>query len=413
MSELDRTPHGADAPEAAKTWHLTALTDIWTGDAERKGDHLIPTGLLGSIRWWFEVVVRGLGGSACDPSQHQFPEDRKKRCEAGHHCVVCELFGCTGWARKFRFDVLDETDQIKTKQIEKGDTFKLRFTPLRPVRPEEWALLDLTLRLIAEYGAIGGKTVYKPSEEPGLCDLSMDDFEDASGTPEGVKVKRARKNLPLQQNDFIECVGSRKINNLKALYCAASETGHGMPVKVKIQRSGEKKVIDGWGGKRHHQDLGLVQLSDGQVVLPPTKSQLKRFVSRDDWRKAKQVEFAWASLANFWCVPGRYLARQNGKGSTFNRVLGRKEPKNQGQQLRDKAECVDEWLAGKQQESKKVFSFKSPARTFGFVKPGRIDFSAMRKRLRDSAWPDLRDDEFIEGQALLDRLLGEGGGATE
>jgi len=105
--------------------------------------------------------VRGLGGSACDPSN---PDNRCPDRE-GKRCVVCELFGCTGWARKFRFDVRDENGQVKRDQIKKGETFHFRFTPLRPIFPEEWILLDLTLRLIAGYGAIGGKTVYKPSDE--------------------------------------------------------------------------------------------------------------------------------------------------------------------------------------------------------------------------------------------------------
>jgi CRISPR-associated protein Cmr1 len=141
---------------------LTALTPIWTGDANRQGDRLITTGLLGSIRWWFEVLVRGLGGSACDPTQdgNRCPDADKKPHMPGHHCVACELFGCTGWARKFRFEVLDNNGngKVKTSQIKKGEIFKLRFTPLRSVRPEEWALLNLTLRLIAKYGALGGKT---------------------------------------------------------------------------------------------------------------------------------------------------------------------------------------------------------------------------------------------------------------
>ena len=142
-----------------KTWEFIALTDIWTGDIDGKRDRLITTGLLGSIRWWFEVVVRGLGGYACDPSA------KRKTCQDDKHCVVCELFGCTGWTRKFRFDVLNENDRPRTKQIEKGDTFRLRFTPLHPICDEEWALLDLTLRLIADYGAIGGKAVYKPTDQ--------------------------------------------------------------------------------------------------------------------------------------------------------------------------------------------------------------------------------------------------------
>ena len=162
----------------ARVWRFKALTDMWTGsvyfvvEEDRKGkkrvkgkvnhNRLITTGLLGSIRWWFEVVVRGLGGHACDPTN--------TKCEGRDHCVVCELFGCTGWARKFRFDVLDVTGNVKKEQIKKGDAFRLRFTPLRPVSDEEWTLLDMTLRLIADYGAMGGKTVFKPSDEDKLSD---------------------------------------------------------------------------------------------------------------------------------------------------------------------------------------------------------------------------------------------------
>ena len=44
--------------------------------------------------WWYEALIRSLGGSACDPT--------KTKCNQEAHCVVCELFGCTGWSRKFR-----------------------------------------------------------------------------------------------------------------------------------------------------------------------------------------------------------------------------------------------------------------------------------------------------------------------
>jgi CRISPR-associated protein Cmr1 len=315
----------------SKTWTLRALTDIWTGDASRKGERLISTGLLGSIRWWFEVVVRGLGGSACDPTRTE--------CQDRNHCVVCELFGCTGWARKFRFEVLDENCATKSSQIKKGSKFRLRLTELRPMKPEEWALLDLTLRLIADYGAIGGKTVYKPSDE---------------------------------QN-------------------RQSAT--------------------------HHRDYGLIEY----VSEPPdwsskkTRDELTTYVLAPQWRRCPHQcrddhnrirDFSWASLANFWCVKGRYLARTDPGTSTFNRVIGRKEPKAQAQQLAANSD-VNRWLAGRQQESKKVFSFKYPAsaaRTFGFAKPDLIDFDGVRQRLR-SAWPDMTDDKLLEGSEILERLF--------
>jgi CRISPR-associated protein Cmr1 len=143
----------------AKEWKLRALTDIWTGNAERRGDLFIPTGLMGSLRWWFEVLVRGLGGKACDPTQEgvRCLTKGKQHHEQGHHCVVCELFGCTGWSRKFRLLVVDENGFFIQRQIRAGQTFSLRFIPLRPVQDEEWCLLNATLRLIADYGAIGGK----------------------------------------------------------------------------------------------------------------------------------------------------------------------------------------------------------------------------------------------------------------
>jgi len=151
-----------------REWQLEALTPIYTGDANRSYKRLVPSGIMGSLRWWFEVLVRGLGGKVCDPTVEgvRCPENNKQLHEPGHHCVVCELFGCTGWARKFRLMVLDENGQrVIQDQIQEGQKFTLRFILLRTIAPEEWCLLDATLRLIANYGAIGGKTVFKPSEE--------------------------------------------------------------------------------------------------------------------------------------------------------------------------------------------------------------------------------------------------------
>jgi len=303
------------------------LTDLWTGDLNGKSEHLITTGLLGSIRWWFEVLVRGLGGGACDPTADA-------KCEGRNHCVVCELFGCTGWARKFRFEVLDKDCNIRetnnndgtniSPQIKKDEKFSLRFTALRPICNEEWTLLDATLRLIAEYGAIGGKTVFKPTDE-----------SDRSS-------------------------------------------------------------------KLHHKDFGLVQIVSSPPIDKKDRGYLETYVSK--WPKFDDGDFAWASLQYFWYVKGKYLGRKDNNKSTFNQVLGRQEAKNQAQQLAARNDEISKCLAGSQQESKKVFSFKNHARTFGFVKPDLIDFNTIKDRLR-KAWPDLKDYEFREGSAILNYLL--------
>ncbi len=326
----------------AKEWKLKALTDIWTGDVKGKKDRLIPTGLMGSIRWWFEVLVRGLGGKACDPTVDGI------RCpdREGRHCVVCELFGCTGWARKFRLMILDENGKIIQNQIQAGQTFILRFIPLRPIAPEEWCLLDATLRLIAEYGAIGGKTVFKPSDEWG------------------------RENV---------------------LY---------------------------------HQDFGLVAIEQRPGDLNCNQEAVKAYVSSNNsrWRTGiPDDDFSWASLQNFWCVKGRYLARQDASTSSFNFVIGRPEPKHQSSQ-------GDSWLAGRrpdrqrgiEPESKKVFSFKHPSnasRTFGFVQNAQ-EFHQIRQKLEilrdgvgngrqpDPVWQSFDPGiEFLTGEKILNQLF--------
>lgn len=311
----------------ARSYELEALTDIWTGDAgtaqSKQANRLIPTGLLGSIRWWFEVLVRGLDGAPCDPSANQ------KACLGKEHCVVCELFGCTGWARKIRFDVRNAQGAVITSKLTKGTKFHLRFTPLRAVRAEEWALLELTLRLICEFGALGGKTVLKPSK----------------------------------QNKHVQ-----------------------------------------------HADFGLVKWN-GTVSATHTRQQLTNYVS--GWTKKPAIHGAtWASCSHMWFVEGKHLTRQDQNTSTFNRVIGRPEPKA------NNSSQGDSWLAGRraqsarngrpavEAESKKVFSFQSPPRTFGFAQQVG-DLDATRETLR-GAWslPSTSNDWFTSGDTLLTRLFG-------
>ncbi|HOQ38379.1 MAG TPA: type III-B CRISPR module RAMP protein Cmr1 [Acetivibrio sp.] len=121
------------------TVQIKPLTPLWTGDANKECRTLRETGIIGSLRWWYEALIRGLGGSACDPTN--------SKCNGKDHCDACELFGCTGWARKFRLEV----EKFKESEL----VFK--FTSLRKPEDIEWALLDKTIKIISEYGAIGGK----------------------------------------------------------------------------------------------------------------------------------------------------------------------------------------------------------------------------------------------------------------
>ena len=98
---------------------LKTLTPLWTGGVEGKMDRIHETGILGSLRWWYEAIVRGLGGRACDPSKHEcgFNSDRycravgkskRERLQEAGLCDVCQIFGATGWQRRFRLGVVKD-----------------------------------------------------------------------------------------------------------------------------------------------------------------------------------------------------------------------------------------------------------------------------------------------------------------
>ena len=87
--------------------------------------------------------------------------------------------------------------------------------------------------------------------------------------------------------------------------------------------------------------------------------------------------------------------------------------KNRSQNLWQDSE-INRWLAGRQQESKKVFSFKNPEdarRTFGFVKPELVSFDEIKQRL-GQVWSDFNPaEEFLTGEHILGQLFQQEEGA--
>jgi len=89
---------------------VKTLTPLWTGGVEtgRMG-RIQETGIIGSLRWWYEAIVRGLGGNPYDPTSEGpnancCPREIDGRDE---FCPVCQLFGATGCLRKFRLRMGD------------------------------------------------------------------------------------------------------------------------------------------------------------------------------------------------------------------------------------------------------------------------------------------------------------------
>lgn len=107
---------------------LKTLTPLWTGGVDGTCDRLHETGIIGSLRWWYEVIVRGLGGMACNAvSDPRCPTKVKVgTSEKQVWCVACDLFGCTGWGRRFRLRLAEDGTQVYAQRDQRD---QINFRP--------------------------------------------------------------------------------------------------------------------------------------------------------------------------------------------------------------------------------------------------------------------------------------------
>jgi len=203
---------------------IKTLTPLWTGGVDQTCDRLHETGLIGSLRWWYEALVRGLGGYACDPTS----EDSESRCafdsrayekaksdgcseqEALNRglktiCPVCYLFGTTGWARLFQLRVKDvpttplhfrtssrtneewlrrvfggESSNIDSIKVPYG-TITIQLTFRRPYKEYAIRQIALILRIIAGYGGIGARIQHGFGQIQFPSELNEYSFQQALG----------------------------------------------------------------------------------------------------------------------------------------------------------------------------------------------------------------------------------------
>lgn len=157
------------------TARLRTVAPIWTGGVDRESGQARETGIAGSLRWWYEALVRGLGGYACDPTADA---DRCLFNEAAFRttgdveeglrdvCPACCLFGCTGWKAKFNLYLTNGRGRMPVALDRPDIPFQMRFALVKPLKEEEQWLLARTLELIGDYGSMGGRTPLKPPQQP-------------------------------------------------------------------------------------------------------------------------------------------------------------------------------------------------------------------------------------------------------
>jgi CRISPR-associated protein Cmr1 len=140
---------------------LTTLTPLWTGGIEGKADRLHVTGVMGGLRWWYEAIVRGLGGYACEPDKHSCTFDDKK--SGNGLCDACQLFGATGWARRFRLIVTDKTQLQQRAGFDPQPTASRRYINAsgRTITPP-WYLKSMPLQGHATIQIVANDEHFQP-----------------------------------------------------------------------------------------------------------------------------------------------------------------------------------------------------------------------------------------------------------
>jgi len=141
---------------------IKAVSDIWTGGINiGENNDFRNSGIIGSIRWWYEITVRALGGYACSP----LIEEGSCPDSEGNRCPVCELFGCTGWSRKFKLRLENIDGTLVQESLKEGCKYNFRFIFTKTADPQEiWLLTNMMKKIVGPLGSIGGKMPNKPSE---------------------------------------------------------------------------------------------------------------------------------------------------------------------------------------------------------------------------------------------------------
>lgn len=195
---------------------LKTLTPLWLGDIDKDSNAVKVSGLIGSLRFWYEGILRGYGLKACDPS-----------IGACGECMACRLFGSTECARRFHLEIeglqpvpvffqasadartpamrwlrtiFARTDAtvaappLAVKALWSPRQLSLRIRARVPNPRDVLEMLALTVSEAARKGGIGAKTQNGFGQVRLLPDNRVEDFARAARE----RLERMRKSSPSQ-----------------------------------------------------------------------------------------------------------------------------------------------------------------------------------------------------------------------
>jgi len=221
-------------------------TPIWTGDIDSKSDWLHSTGIIGSLRWWSEAILRGMGKFACDPAGDERCPDEMR------YCPACLIFGATGIRRVFRLEISGGEKlfdggaiNIKPDHRKRGwylgsgliGEIDVNIIPLDRDFDEHLVLVPLTIA--SNWGGIGAKTQhgYGVVELVDKVGLRFEDFQKA--LDKILKSERLHKLNIKERNE----TNDDALPNIKEMFFAK--------VQFEVQNNYWWKEVD--GDKTHKQ----------------------------------------------------------------------------------------------------------------------------------------------------------------
>jgi len=240
---------------------------------------------MGSLRWWTEVVLRGMDEFVCDPTEDdsRCPKIKVADSKISCYCVSCLIFGATGLRRSFKSSINGGEGVfegrpivIKPKERHRGwylgsglkGSLELNLIPLDNRFDENLVLVPLAIA--SNWGGIGAKTQHgygvMEFEEP--SEINFKSFEDALNR---IKESRSSKNIKLRK----ENTGS--LPNMQETFFA----------KVQFEANRDWwKNVDGIKGKLEMDNRVKKWVESGSVpVVPAIKNWLRYGNGKELWEK--------------------------------------------------------------------------------------------------------------------------------
>jgi CRISPR-associated protein Cmr1 len=221
---------------------ITIKTPIWTGDIDLESNLLHFTGIIGSLRWWTEAILRGMNKFACDPvGDERCPKEDKEM----QYCLACLIFGATGIRRLFRLEISGGEKifdggaiNIKPDQRNRGwylgsgliGEIDVNIIPLD--RDFDENLFLVPLAIASKWGGIGAKTQhgYGVVELVDKVGLRFENFKKA--LEKILESKRVQKLNIKERNETNDA-----LPNIKEMFSAK--------VQFEVKNNDWWKEIDG------------------------------------------------------------------------------------------------------------------------------------------------------------------------